>query len=110
MDVNDRISKEQEEAIEEFQHALAAVIASMTVMHPHILQQAFDIIKRALDEDVMPTQELKDAYSEVLRLAAFNNPGKKVDAPVLRAAQKHWRKARDKADAMMEAEMKSKRH
>ena len=79
-------------------------------MHPHILQQAFDVIKRALDDDVMPTQELKDAYYEVLRLAAFNKPGKKVDAPALRAAEKRWRKARDEADAMMEAEAKSELH
>ena len=99
-----------EEVDKLFMEGLSALIASLCAMHPIQLKSALEVVAKTLENDVMPTQELRDAYAEVLRVSARNNPGKKVDKKVAHSALERWRRARAEANAIMEAEVTPERH
>ena len=88
---------------EAFLDSLTGLVAALIVMHPMQLKNALEFVNTTIDEEVMPTKELKDAYHDVLKVAAGKNPGKEADAKIMWDALSRWRQARDKADAFMEA-------
>ncbi len=104
------MSGEEIDVDELFMEGLSALIASLCAMHPMQLKSALEVVNRALDENVMPTKTLRDAYAEVLRVSAGKNPAGKADKKAVQEAMKRWRLARDEADAIMEAEATPERH
>ena len=104
------MSGEEIDVDELFMEGLSALIASLCAMHPMQLKSALEVVDRALDENVMPTQKLRDAYAEFLRVSAGNNPSQRIDKGAVQEAMKRWRLARDEADAIMEADATPERH
>ena len=70
------MSGEEIDVDELFMEGLSALIASLCAMHPMQLKSALEVVDRALDENVMPTQDTQGRLCGSSASVGWEQPGR----------------------------------